>query len=340
MNRRDFLLSAPAASLAVASPKLFAAAPTSIRVVCSDGLTSEAFAAGYVPSFTKQYGVRVIREAPSGFGKLRAMVESGRIDAALYDVGSPVLVQARDLNLLEKLDWDAINPDPMFPDARDDYGMGYNYFSTVMAWRKGLPAPQTWADFFDVQRFPGKRTMAAYPHYTLAFALLADGVDMAKLFPLDVDRAMRKLESIKKHVSVWWKAGAQPAQLLKDNEVQYAASWTLGLDKEPDIRTNFNQGMYDLSWLVVPRGQDPATKNLTMKFLHEVTVAKNQMLAAKVLPLPGNSPQLESLMGAKAFESFPTAKANLRLQFKQNAEWWQKNAPEVNKLWSNFLLNT
>lgn len=339
MNRREFMLSVPAASLVVACPTVLAAAPTSIRLIDSGGTTGESIATAYIPPFTAKYGVRVIREAPSAFGKLRAMVESGRITAALFELGSSTLAQARELNLLEKLDWAAINPDPMFPDARNDYGMGYQYFSTVMAWRDGNAALRTWADFFDVQRLPGKRCLSALPHYTLPFALLADGVDMSALFPLDVDRAMRKLESIKRHVSVWWKTGTQPLQLLKDNEVQYAVTWSAGIDREPDVRATFNQGMYDLAWLVVPRGQDPATKDLAMKFLHEVSVARNQAVAAKVLPLSGNSPQLEGLLGTKAFQSFPTAKTNLQVQFRQNAEWWRQNGAEVNKIWSNFLLN-
>lgn len=338
MKRRDFILSVPAVSLVGALPAAFAASPTSIRLIDSGGTTGESIEAGYIAPFTAKYGVKVIQEAPSSFGKLRAMVESGRTTAALFELGSSTFAQARELNLLEKLDWVAINPDPVFPAARNDYGMGYQYFSTVMAWRNGAAAPQTWADFFDVKRLPGKRCLSAYPHFTLPFALLADGVDMASLFPLDVDRAMRKLESIKSQVSVWWKTGGQPVQLLKDNEVQYAATWSAGLEREPDIRWSFNQGMYDLAWLVVPRGQDAATKDLAMKFLHEVTVAKNQMAAAKVLPLSGNSPQLEGLLGAKEFQSFPTAKANLQVQFKQDADWWRQNGPEVNKMWSNFLL--
>ena len=72
MNRRDFLLSAPAASLVVACPKVFAAAPTSIRLIDSGGTTGESIAAAYIPPFTEKYGVRVVREAPSSLGKLCA----------------------------------------------------------------------------------------------------------------------------------------------------------------------------------------------------------------------------------------------------------------------------
>lgn len=338
MNRRDFMLSVPAASLIIACPKVLAASGKSIRLIDSGGTTGESIAAAYIPPFTAKYGAQVIQESPSSLGKLRAMVESGQVNAALFELGSPTFAQARELDLLEKLDWSAINPDPMFPDARNNYGMGYQYFSTLMAWRDGNAAPRTWTDFFDVQRFPGTRCLSSFPHFTLPFALLADGVDMASLFPLDVDRAIRKLESIKSHVSVWWTTGAQPIQLLKDNEVQYAIAWSEGIDRQPGIQATFNQGMYDIAWLVVPRGQDPVSKDLAMKFLHEVTVAKNQLVAARVLPLSGNSPQLEGLIGAKEFQSFPTAKANLQVQFKQNAEWWAKFGPEVNKIWLNFLL--
>lgn len=339
MKRRDLLLSLPAASLAATCPGLSMAAPKSIRLIDTGGTTGESIEAAYIRPFTEKSGVRVIREAPASLGKLRAMVESGRITAAVFELGSSTMAQARELDLLEKLDWGAIAPEPMFPETRHDYGMGYQYFSTIMVWRAGVPAPQRWADFFDVQRFPGKRCMSALPHYTLAFALLADGVDMASLFPLDVDRAMRKLDSIKRHVSVWWKAGTQPLQLLKDNEVQYAVAWSAGINREPEIRATFSQGMYDIAWLTVPRGQDPATKSLAMKFLHEVSVAKNQQVAAGILPLSGNSPELEALVGAAKFQSFPTAAKNLQVQFRQNADWWQKNGAEVNKIWSQFLLN-
>ena len=53
----------------------------------------------------------------------------------------------------------------------------------------------------------------------------------------------------------------------------------------------------------------------------------------------GNSPGLEALVGAAQFQSFPTAAKNLQVQFRQNAEWWQKNGADVNKIWSQFLLN-
>ena len=339
MKRRDFAIGAPfviaAATLgsgsAVAQPKM-------IRMVESGGKSGESIEVAYIKPFTAKTGVRVSREAPNPLGKLRAMVGSGNISAALFELGSPSLAQAKALGLLDKLDWTAIDPLPIFPEARDDYGMGFQYFSTVMAWRADAKAPATWADFFDVERFPGKRALPDYPHYLLQFALIGDGVPADKVFPLDVDRAFRKLESVKKSVSVWWKAGTQPPQLLKDNEVRYAISWSTRIADEPTLRFTYDQGMYDISWLTVPKGVEPAEKALAMKLLHEVTVPESQVRATEIIKLSGNSVDLERLVGAEKFATFPTATKNKASQFRQDAEWWRINGEAVNKRWETFKL--
>ena len=168
-----------------------------------------------------------MRESPSSLGKLRALVESGQTSTVLFELGSGVMVQARKLGLIEKIDWDAVAPAAMFPEAKNEYGFGYQYFSTIMAWR-GQKEPKTWAEFFDTKAFPGKRCLPDYPHYALAFAVMATGVPADKLFPLDVDTGFKKLNEVKKDVSVWWKAGAQPPQLMKDNEVQYSSAGRAG----------------------------------------------------------------------------------------------------------------
>ena len=135
----------------------------------------------------------------------------------------------------------------MFPEAKNEYGFGYQYFSTIMAWRKGAKEPKNFTEFFDTKAFPGKRCLPDFPHYCLPFALQAAGVPIDKLFPLDVDLAFKKLNEIKKDVAVWWKAGAQPPQLMKDNEVQYAICWSGRVVGDPAFGLNFDGGKADLS---------------------------------------------------------------------------------------------
>ena len=109
--------------------------------------------------------------------------------------------------------------------------MGNNVFATILAYRtdafegKGKEPPKTWVDLFDVKKFPGRRSMRKHPFDTIEQALLADGVPREKLYPLDFDRAFKKLDTIKKDIAVWWTGGAQTSQLLKSGEVDICACW-------------------------------------------------------------------------------------------------------------------
>ena len=54
-------------------------------------------------------------DVPSSFGKLRAMVQSGNVTSSLWDLGSQQIEQAVALDMIEPIDWDKVNPGPMFP---------------------------------------------------------------------------------------------------------------------------------------------------------------------------------------------------------------------------------
>ena len=340
MKRRTFgqLASAGAAVTAFNIGGLARAQVKEIRIIEAGGKSGESIDE-YIKPFRTKTGINCVRENPNPLGKLRAMVESGKITACLFELGSDGVAQSRVLKLIEPLDWDAIAPQPMFPEARTEFGLGYQYFSTVMAWRKGVKEPKSWADFFNTKDFPGKRVLPDYPQYCLAFALLADGVAPDKLFPLDVDRALKKLGEIKRDIAVLWKAGAQPPQLLNDNEVQYAISWSGRVAGQPKIAFTFNQGMFDLSYICVPKGAAKEEKAAAMKLLHEMTVVQNQAKAADVVSYTGCSPDLEALLPKDKIGEFPTTKANKSVQWQQNADWWRDNGEMVDKKWEQFRLN-
>lgn len=340
MKRRQFnqfaATAAPALALGLAAPA--SAQVKEIRMIESGGKSGESIDE-YIKPFKAATGVNCVRESPNPLGKLRAMVESGKITAATFELGSGSLEQAKKLGLVEPLDWAAIDPKPMFPEAKQEYGLGYQYFSTVMAWRKGVKVPANWADFFNTKDFPGKRVLPDYPNYTIPFVLLAEGVPVDKLFPLDVDRALAKLLTIKKDIAVLWKAGAQSVQLLKDNEVQYGIAWSGRTTGEPLIDFTFNQGMLDISYFCVPKGTPPAEKALAMKLLHEMTVPENQARAAMIIPYSGCSPQLDALLPKEKIDQFPTAAVNKAKQWLQNPGYWLANGEAVGKKWEEFKLN-
>jgi len=87
--------------------------------------------------------------------------------------------------------------------------------------------PVTWADFWDISRFPGPRALPSFsdPWRVLAAALMADGVPADKLFPLDVDRALKKLDAIKPQIQLWWRTGDQSQQGFRNAEYVAGMIW-------------------------------------------------------------------------------------------------------------------
>jgi len=309
-----------------------------LRMTEAGGASGDSIQAGYIEPFQKSSGVTVVRENPSGLGKLRAMVEAGAVTSILLELSSPELEQAKALDLVEPLDWDAIEPMPMFDEAKDEKGYGYQYYTTLMAWREDAKAPASWQDFWDVEAFPGKRALPDYAAYILPMALLADGVPVSELYPLDLDRAFASLEKIKDHVAVWWQAGAQPPQLLQDNEVQYAVAWSGRVAGQEGIDYTFQDGQLDIAFFVVPKGADPNQKELANGIFYEMSVPQNQAVAADVVSYTGNSPDLEPLLPKDRIDEFPTTTANKEVQFLSDAKWWFDNAEEIETRWQEFKL--
>ncbi|MCB1972450.1 MAG: extracellular solute-binding protein, partial [Geminicoccaceae bacterium] len=106
-------------------------------------------------------------------------------------------------------------------------------YSTAFAYRTDAfqngEQPKTMADVFDLEKFPGKRTLQKSPVNNLEWALIADGVPVGEVYdvldtPEGVDRAFAKLDTIKSEV-IWWTEGAVPAQLLADGEVVFGTGF-------------------------------------------------------------------------------------------------------------------
>jgi putative spermidine/putrescine transport system substrate-binding protein len=339
MKRRTFVVGAASLPMINVLSGTARAQSKEIRMIESGGLSGDSIQAGYIEPLKAKTGINVVRESPSSLGKLRALVESGQTSTTLFELGSSVMVQAKKLGLIEKIDWAAVDPAPMYPEAKDDYGFGYQYFSTIMAWRSDAKAPKNFAEFFDTKAFPGKRCLPDYPHYLLPFACQAAGVPIDKLFPLDVDLAFKKLNEIKKDVSVWWKAGAQPPQLMKDNEVQYVICWSGRVVGDPAFGMSFEGGKADLSYFGIVKGSKPEDVKSAYKLMHEMSLPENQAKAATVISYTGPSPNIDPLLPQDKLSQFPSSSQNKKIQYFENAQWWADNGEAVNKKWEAFKLN-
>ncbi len=286
----------------------------------------------------KSDGIKVIQETPGGYAKMAAQAKSGVITNTVTDGPTGDMYRQAAEGLLEPIDWAKLNPEPMFEEAKNPNGFGASYYSTIMAWRSDAKVPQNFVDFFDTEKFPGKRALPDYPEFVLAFAAMGDGMTPEEVSKgLDLDRAFKTLERVKNDV-IWWQSGAQPAQLLKDNEVQYAIAWSGRVLGQEGVSSTYNQGMLDISWWTVAKGITDAQRDMLYKWLRLQTNAEVQKCLLDFLPYPGPSPQLEKIVTPEVLKTFPTSAENKKVQWLMPGQWWYDNAKEVEKRWNDFKL--
>jgi putative spermidine/putrescine transport system substrate-binding protein len=106
---------------------------------------------------------------------MASQAKAGVIANTMTDGSTSEMLRIVAEGLLEPIDWAAINPAPMYDEARQKYGFGASYCSTIMARRYDAKAPSNFVDFFDTEKFPGTRAPPDFPDYVLPFAALAAG---------------------------------------------------------------------------------------------------------------------------------------------------------------------
>jgi spermidine/putrescine-binding protein len=109
------------------------------------------------------------------------------------------------MGLAEPIDGKIIDRSKFLPQAQMSHVFSASAYSTVIAYRPdAFPngTPKSWADFWDVKKFPGPRSLRNHPVDNLEAALMADGVAPEKIYPIDIDRAFRKLDEIHKNIAV------------------------------------------------------------------------------------------------------------------------------------------
>ncbi|WP_156668604.1 ABC transporter substrate-binding protein [Rhizobium aegyptiacum] len=299
------------------------------------GTTQDAQKTYWADPFTANSSVAVTQDGPTDYGKIKAMVEAGNVTWDVVDVEGDYAVQAGNAGLLEKLDFSVIDKTKLDPRFVTDYSVGSFYYSFVIGCNKDAvkACPKTWADLFDTQKFPGKRTFYKWSAPgVIEAALLADGVAVDKLYPLDLDRAFKKLDTIKGDI-IWWDSGAQSQQLLASAEAPFGSFWNGRLTALAEtgvaVETSWTNNITAADSLVVPKGAK--NKDAAMKFIAEATSDSAQ---AQFATATGYAPvNLESsiLMDAELRSSLPDMKADT--QVNADMGYWAEHRDEIGTRW-------
>lgn len=292
-------------------------------------------------------GVDLREETHDGLAAVRVQVQSGSPAWDIVHLGADECAVGGKEGLFEKLDYKVIDTKGFDKLAYGDNWIATNSYSVVLAWRTDVykdKAPSSWKDLWDVKTFPGRRALSSYPQEMMEVALLADGVDKDKLYPLDTKRALSSLEKIKKNVAVWWSSGAQSAQLIKDKEVDMMAIWGSRVanvikDGAP-VEFTYQDAILGYGCLAILKGSKNA--DAAQKFIAGVVSPEVQARIPELMPYygPTNSRAFE----VKKFAPEVLAKSNMspeniKKQTFLNANWWRDNDALVREDYSLLMSN-
>ena len=313
------------------------------------GTTQEVFKQIYFTPFANQTGKPVLEESyDGGYGILQSKIQSGNPNWDIVQVEVEELIRGCDDGLFEKLDWDKLGGKDKYIDgAASDCGVGNMVWSTILTYDgdKLKEAPKSWADFWNVEKFPGKRALRKGPKYTLEFALLADGVKKEDLYtvlatPEGLDRAFKKLDELKPHL-IWWEAGAQPLQFLASGEVVMASTYSgriPGLNKTENrnFKMVWPESIYAIdSWVIL---KDAANKDTAMDLIAFASLPENQVkMPMNNIAYGVTNKAAIPNVPAEFSKDLPTTPANQKDAIFLNGDFWIDNSEELTERFNAWL---
>ncbi|TPM49201.1 ABC transporter substrate-binding protein [Mesorhizobium sp. B2-3-2] len=233
VTRRQFLRNSAAVGIGLAAPSLLTTrsrAAESLVYIGYGGSTQDVINKVFIESFTKETGIEIISNPGADLAKLKAQVQTGNIEWDLVNLIGPQASAAGNDGLLEEIDYAVVHKNGPLERGQSKFFNTY-YFS-----RGGIgfnpekfPAgrhPTGWAEFWDIERFPGRRGLRSRPEDNLEMALIADGVAPRDVYPIDVDRAFASLDKIKQSVAHWIAETPQTVSLLQNNEVDFVFTYS------------------------------------------------------------------------------------------------------------------
>jgi putative spermidine/putrescine transport system substrate-binding protein len=305
--------------------------PPSIRgqeivVVNYGGKPLEVMQSAVFPKFEAETGAKVIGAGGMDPAKMEAMVKQNAVEWDVVLLGpeeSPLTAE-----WLEKLDYSMIRPKGIPREGIHPYGIASDFYSVVMVWRtepfKGRAQPKTWADFWDVRRFPGRRTLPRRTYDIVELALMGDGVDPKQMYPIDVDRAVRAIARIEPNIVKFWTGGNQPVELLLSGEVDLAAVWVTRIQdpmaQGAALSFTWDQHLLAQDIIAIPRGSKHV--QAAMRFIDFRIRPDIQAALSNLLPIGPSSRDAVPLVQADRRRFLPTSPENLRLGHFRDPEYW------------------
>lgn len=320
-------------------------APEAITVVSFGGAYQDAQRTAYMVPFAKETGIAVNESDYNGDYALlssRATSQKGSWD--VVSIEAAVAARGALEGIFSDIDYSVVDTSKLLPGAAHRKTVAHLVFSTVLAYSTVIypektKAPKTWADFFNIKDFPGKRGLRDNPRGSLEIGLLGNGVAADKLYPLDVDAAFRALDKVKDQLE-FWDSGAQPVQMLDQKRVVMSSAyngriWDAKIKENLPLDWSWNQGLMEMESWGVPMNSQHV--DAAMRFIaFSVTASAQAAFTNAIAYGPTNKDALQQVKH-EVIKALPNSDDALSLQVPVDPGWWAENEKVVSTRWQKWV---
>lgn len=344
LTRREVLAGG---ALALAAPALIIPG----RAKASDGLVVANWGGPiadmkkrvYYDPFTEKTGIPITVVTGPDFAKVVTQVQADDVEWDVVDVTNVSLPRGIRMELFEPIDEQIVDRSEVLPVAKGQYSISDYLYAGGIGFatngRSNAPSdpPQNWVDFFDVDKFPGRRGLRSKIGETLEIALMGDGVPASEVYPCDIDRAFKALDRIKPHIDHWIGAQAQTVTLIEQNELDfdymYSNQAMTAQNSGLNIGYSRQQNILGLSYTVVLRGS--RNKEAAMRLLNHIVSRDSQIAMTNQT---GMAPLIQGVMNdvdpkVRSWLPDPMDKNNVITDI----DWWAEHEEELGLRFKEWL---
>jgi putative spermidine/putrescine transport system substrate-binding protein len=321
-------------------------APVKLTYVSYGGSGQDAQTAAFQTPYTAAHpNVTFLNSSPADVAPAKAQVLSGNVEWDVMSV-APAAAEQNCGTVFTKLKVPALAADKkdLVPGALGTCYVGNFSNATPLAYNEDMfpdpaKAPKTLADFFDTKKFPGKRgVITNLQNGILEYPLLADGVKPSKLYPLDVDRALQKWDTIKSDTIFAPNVGALQQAIASGQVSMFLESDSRLislLDSGMHIKVIWDETVVSVNGLAIPKG----SKNTAAaeRFLEYVAQPEPQAKIAELIGVPPVNKLSKPTLTPSGQAVAIYGPDNDGVTVDQDIEWYAKNFNQVTTQLTNWL---
>jgi putative spermidine/putrescine transport system substrate-binding protein len=340
MRTRFFAMMASAA-LVVASPAL----SRDLTVVGFGGATQEAMRETLFKPYQEKAGAPLLEESyTGGIAKVKAMVETGTTTWDVVQMDENEMILACDQGLLEPFDWAGLpNSADIIAPAKSDCGVGAFVWSKILAYDGDKTSGvASWADFWNLEKWPGKRGLRKQARMTLEVALLADGAKPEELYDIlatkeGQDRAFAKLDAIKPSIQ-WWESGAQPMEWLASGEVTMTSAYNgrviAANQQGRHFKMSWTNQLYAMDFWAIPKG---GNRDQAFDIVNFMTSPEPQKAFAEKMVYGVTNAKAMDSISADIKPQLPTAEENMVGALAVSTPFWVDHEEDLQQRFNRWV---